>query len=117
MEAEYTVTVEAPTQGHADEVMVARLGCDEDYGFDYQVTYKPAVAPTPRFMVWADEMTAQDPATNIGRFLWWIENDDLAGLNPEACAELKRIHGLLESLEADHLDVNDDATDTDGTLK
>lgn len=35
----YVVTVETDTEEHADQVMVERLSLDDDYGFDYTVSY------------------------------------------------------------------------------
>lgn len=34
----YTVTVRCETHEQADIVMSERLGCDEDYGFDYTIS-------------------------------------------------------------------------------
>lgn len=38
----YVVTVTAGTRQEADTVMVERLGCDEDYGFEYAVGWESA---------------------------------------------------------------------------
>lgn len=41
----YVVWVDVDTEAHADQVMAERLGCDEDYGFDYEMDWdenKPA---------------------------------------------------------------------------
>lgn len=35
----YLVTVQTDSEDHAEQVMAERLGHDEDYGFDYTVTY------------------------------------------------------------------------------
>jgi hypothetical protein len=35
----YVVTVTGCTADQADQVMAERLGCDEDYGFDYRIEY------------------------------------------------------------------------------
>jgi hypothetical protein len=39
MRYHYTVSVETDTQEQANQVMAERLGYDEDYGFDYTITY------------------------------------------------------------------------------
>lgn len=39
-----TVTVWAETPGHASRVMAERIGCDEDYGFDYMINWEAAWA-------------------------------------------------------------------------
>lgn len=36
----YLVTVECETVGQAEIVIAERLGCDEDYGFTYQISTK-----------------------------------------------------------------------------
>ena len=36
----YTVTVTCEDTAQARRVMAERLGCDDDYGFDYQVDYE-----------------------------------------------------------------------------
>lgn len=37
----YQVWVDTDTEDHALQVMGERLGCDEDYGFEYIVDYRP----------------------------------------------------------------------------
>lgn len=37
----YVVTVDAETQEQADQVMLERVGYDEDYGFDYSIKWDP----------------------------------------------------------------------------
>lgn len=39
MEFTFTVTVEADNEAQADQVMAERLSHDEDYGFNYLVTW------------------------------------------------------------------------------
>lgn len=41
-EFKFTVTVDCETQAEADQVMAERLGCDEDYGFEYTVDWDGA---------------------------------------------------------------------------
>jgi hypothetical protein len=42
----FIVRVDTDTEEHAEQVMAERLGCDENYGFDYTVNYTPQEEPS-----------------------------------------------------------------------
>jgi len=50
---------------------------------------------------WPDAMLAEDDLSNIGRFLWWVENAPHDGLSASQLQDLRRAAGAIESLEAD----------------
>lgn len=52
-------------------------------------------------MSWMDQMLGENDVSNIGRFLWWIENADHENLTDSQRSMLHRTTGLLEELEAD----------------
>jgi hypothetical protein len=56
-EYKFMVTVECDTKEEADQVMGERLGCDEDYGFEYSVDWE---GQDPRCKCCGEEFAAAD---------------------------------------------------------
>ena len=62
----YIVTVTCETQEEADQVMVERIGPDEDYGFEYSIDWQYSHKDDPR-----DWIPEGDDCPECGEELLW----------------------------------------------